>query len=320
MYSKEDGSAHPRGAKHVVRETNNIFLSQILPNSSFFLYRKLICNSVYGKLIESVSKRMTCFFDTTREDAIRRASTPLFKGSMICESDLTISFHKRKVAVLSQCHIVGFSVLERSKLVMQKLYYDHILPACNGSDNVSVVMSDTDSFLLSIRNCGDELSILQNLESVMDFSNFPKDHPLFDASKKKKPGFLKSELPDAVIREAVALRSKAYAIRATPLSSVKPIHHIRCKGVAHGAQKKLSLELFKACIHEIKSQEVEQLSIRSRCHKNELVKSLKVCFSSFDDKRHLLCPKHSVPYGSYRLKKKKTGCFLCKKEKRRFAK
>lgn len=35
---------------------------------------------------------MDAFFDTCERDFIRRSTNPLYKGSLICEDDFTISF------------------------------------------------------------------------------------------------------------------------------------------------------------------------------------------------------------------------------------
>ena len=49
------------------------------------------------------------------------------------------------------------------------------------------------------------------------------------------------------------------------------------------------------CVTEVR---VEQRNITSKDHRNRLVAANKIAFSSFDDKRYLLCNLHSCPYGS----------------------
>ena len=46
---------------------------------------------------------------------------------------------------------------------------------------------------------------------------------------------------------------------------------------------------------------MRQMNIVSKNHQNMLVQSDKVAFSSFDDKRFLMCAVHSLPYGHYRI-------------------
>jgi hypothetical protein len=51
--------------------------------------------------------------------------------------------------------------------------------------NLELLYLDTDSFILRIKT--DDLIDLEVLKENFDFSNYPRDHPLYDASKKKIP-------------------------------------------------------------------------------------------------------------------------------------
>ena len=46
-----------------------------------------------------------------------------------------------------------------------------------------------------------------------DFSNYPKDHPNYDTSKKLIPGYFKDEFGGELIDEFCGLRSKMYSIK-----------------------------------------------------------------------------------------------------------
>jgi hypothetical protein len=245
---------------------------------------------------------MDCRFNSTEERALRNSSSPLYKGSLICGEDLTISFHQKKVVEMKQCWALGFSILELSKWHMQYLYYDKIVPAL-GEGNVAVVMSDTDSFLLATNYaCEDEVMGL--LAPHMDFSNLSEDHFLYCKDRCRTPGFLKNEVPKGIISEVVALKSKTYVINTLDGETVS-----RAKGVTEKSKKKLTLKHYKKCLDEIAKVEVKEHTIRSKNHINQLLESEKVAFSSFDDKRFLTCPKHSAPYGSRLIKRKK--CYFC---------
>lgn len=251
---------------------------------------------------------MDCRFDKTREAAMRHATSPLFKGSMICGEDLTISFHKKKQIVLSQSWAVGFSILEISKYVMQSIYYKHLQPAI-GFRNLQVIMSDTDSFLVLVKNHS-ECETMSLISDIMDFSNLPTDHPLYSNLRSKQPGLLKTEVPHAKILEVVALRSKTYAIKTD--ATEESIN--KAKGVVKSVKKRIPFDAYKSCIEKIQQYEVSQNSLRSKKHINQMLESRKVAFSSYDDKRYLLCAKHSVPYGSkiidWSILNKR--CFYCR--------
>ena len=294
---------------------------------------KLVANCIYGKVrtsflcvvctlvvanlslslslppllqfIESYEKRMDCKFNHTAAKAMRHSSSPLYKGTVICGEDLSITFMKKKFVKLSQCWGVGFSILEISKYLMQRLFHREILPRL-GVGNVSIVMSDTDSFLLEVKGW-DENAIMDRLRDVMDFSNLSPDHPLYDTCRSKVPGYLKNEVPNTRILEVVALKSKTYALRTEEGDMMN-----KAKGVVNAVKKTIPFHEYRNCLNAIRELEIVQNSIRSVKHVNMLLRSKKVAFSSFDDKRYLFCPKHSAPYGSYLIRDTKEGeCPFC---------
>lgn len=279
---------------------------------------KCVCNSCFGKFIESQDKRMDCRFARTGDKAKINATSPLYKGVLICGEDLTIAFHRKKHLEMNQSWAIGFTILEISKFVMQSLYYEKVLPAL-GEGNVSLMMSDTDSFLIHVKNHKEE-EALKALASVMDFSNLPKDHKLYNNSRPKHPGYLKTEVPLASIAAVAAIKAKTYALKVDH-------HHPsadreegddkinRAKGVTTKVKDRLAFEVYKSCIDTIRAQEVKQRTIRSVKHRNQLIDSTKIAFSSFDDKRYQMCAIHSVPYGSTFIKwQERAGgvCYFCK--------
>lgn len=246
---------------------------------------------------------MDCKFERTEERAIANASSPLYKGTMICGEDLTISFHKKKTLFMRQSWAVGFSILEISKCIMYDHYYNNIQPIF-GVGNVAVLMSDTDSFLLKIKGCKVD-DVVSQLAPVMDFSNYDPNHPFFDDKRAKMPGLLKNEMPKCKILEVVALKPKTYALR-TDKNDVKTT----CKGVVGSVREKIPFEAFRECIRELKAHEVTQYTINSKNHINRLLQSRRIAFTSLDDKRHQTCAIHSTPYGSAFIQKDNT-CFFC---------
>jgi len=237
---------------------------------------------------------------------MRNSSSPLYKGSLICSEDLSISFHKKKELKLDQCWAVGFSILEISKFIMQRLYYEKIV-ARLGSGCVSIIMSDTDSFLIEVKGLT-ETEVMQRLADVMDFSNLDPSDPLFDDSRRKIPGFLKNEIPKAIILEVVALKSKTYAIRTNKNSVLN-----KAKGVVEAIKNKIPFSQYKRCVLHVHQHEVTQKTLRSKNHINQMLECKKVAFSSFDDKRFLLCSKHSAPFGSFLTDEEGMweGCYFC---------
>ena len=253
-------------------------------------------------MIESQEKRMDCRFNATRDRALRNSSSPLYKGTLVCGEDLSISFHQKKEVQMKQCWALGFSILELSKWYMQFSYYKRIIPSLHYGE-MAVVMSDTDSFLL-VTNKSSPTRAMRDLAHLMDFSNLDLDHRLYDKSRCRVPGYFKNEIPNDTISEAVALKSKTYGIATVGGKTVN-----KAKGVTEAAKAHLHVPEYRRCLQGIAQVEVTQNSIRSSRHINQMLESRKVAFSSFDDKRYLLCPVHSVPYGSKLIRRKE--CYFC---------
>ena len=151
---------------------------------------------------------------------------------------------------------------------------------------------------------------LGRLTPVMDFSNLPTNHPLYDPKRQNVTGFLKLEtdINDPVLR-FVGLRAKTYAFE-TKSSAMDS----RCKGVKKAAKRSIRFESFLRCIETKNLEFITQYSITSKDHVNRLVSTNKIAFSSYEEKRFLLCAIHSVPYESILIKHfydSGQKCFMC---------
>lgn len=134
-------------------------------------------------------------FNFTLESAAKNFRCPTLRAVSFSGEDATMTFHSRKFAKYDQSWLVGFTILELSKLHMYKSWYDTIMPTF-GEDNVDMLFSDTDSLCFQIRHIGDADTALEMLAPIMDFSNLPPSHRLFDDSRKNALGYFKSEISD----------------------------------------------------------------------------------------------------------------------------
>ena len=282
------------------------------PTESLKNMYKLLANSLYGKLIEGTAKRVDCYLCTgNREKAMKYASSPRFRHALICSHDCVISFLQKPVMPMRQNWAVGFSVLEISKFVMQSFLYKTLKPALADKGGCSVVMSDTDSFLVASHLSSSD-ALLERIKHVVDFSNYPSSHRLFDTANAKELGFPKNEVPGAEITAFVGLRSKSYAFKTS-----HHLLHVRSKGVRRPFRRDITFDSMAKCLspdNEKPFHAVDYVEIRTKDHIPGLVFGRKTAFSAFDDKRYLLCPSHSVPYGSslIELSEKVLGnCYFC---------
>jgi hypothetical protein len=269
---------------------------------------KLLCNSLYGKTIESNEKRVDCRFNFDEKQASQRFRCPTLKGSVICDDNFTVSFHRKKQVTMDQMWSIGFSVLERSKLIMQRLYYETIKPAFG--DKCSVVMSDTDSFCLLVEEPDVETAV-RKIKHVMDFSNYPDNHPLRDDTKKNELGLIKNELPGAsCMTKFAGVKPKTYVVMTADDDRAMA----KAKGVKRPMIKSLRYADYKKVIFGAESFRVKQMGLLARDYINRMVETDKVAFSSLYDQRWLLCAIHTCPYGSRLIEEaeKMNGkCPLC---------
>ena len=266
---------------------------------------KMLSNAVYGKMIESTANRMDASFVFEESHATLKFSDPLYRGSLVLDEHFTVSFNSKREVYLRQAWPIGFSILELSKLVMARLYYDVIQPEFG--ERTTVLMSDTDSVLLLAPGATPD-DICRRLSAVMDFSNYDPSHPLYDASRKNVVGLLKNEVSQDVIIRFAGVRSKTYAFETRGQHT-----ETRAKGVSKIYRRKIPFTAFKQCLDTIRSYNTTQVSLQAKNHANLLVRSEKCAFNSLDDKRYLLCAIHSVPYGSWLIKQheRTKRCYFC---------
>ena len=157
---------------------------------------------------------------------------------------LVAIFLEKKKVVLDRKYSVGFTILELSKLAMFQYYYDVILPRF-GRRNVSILLSDTDSFIFHIKNYTKN-EIRWKLGDVMDFSNIPAANKMCNATRKNVPGFLKDETPAGDIVECIALKSKCYALRTHMSATGEMLEEKKYKGITKPRVKRMCINNYRS--------------------------------------------------------------------------
>ena len=161
----------------------------------------------------------------------------IYKSYENCDS---YTFKQNEVLMNKPIYL-GFSVLELSKLVMYKTYYDK-LQYYFKQEIFHVLYLDTDSFVLSF-NTEDTIKDLKFLEGIFEFSNLDKNHELFSDKNKKAIGKFKIEAPkDICVDEFVCLRSKMYAFQSGNISKNN------LKGISKRQSKQIRFEEYKNCL------------------------------------------------------------------------
>ena len=149
-----------------------------------------------------------------------------------------------------------------------------------------LLFTDTDSFCVAIEH-PDVFGEMATFKDCFDFSEYPRDHPLYDESNRKVVGKFKDELHGACMTKFVGLRPKLYSFEYIDAHG-----QAREKNTAKGVQKcvkdnKLAFADYERCLREMCVEQVSVNSIRSDHHKLYTYNVNKIGLSAYDDKRYI---------------------------------
>ena len=122
-------------------------------------------------------------------------------------------------------------MLELSKLHVYDFHYNHMKVKYPRVNQLRLLFTDTDSLAYVVQTDGIYKDIAIDAADRYDFSEYPLDHPLYDASNRKALGFLKDELNSVPTREFVGLRPNCYAIHCTGKTDKNVLQHMCSKTI-----------------------------------------------------------------------------------------
>lgn len=165
-------------------------------------------NSVFGKTMENIRKRVDVRLVTDTKKLIKWASKPTYVSSKIFNENL-VAVHKiKETLTLNRPAYVGMCILDLSKTLMYDFHYNHIK---NKYDNkAKLLFTDTDSLTYEIE-AEDVYQDFLNNKNLFDNSDYQKSSLYFDNTNKKVIGKFKDEAAEVPIVEFVGLRSKMYS-------------------------------------------------------------------------------------------------------------
>ena len=171
-------------------------------------FRKLMTNSIYGKTMENLRKRINVRLVNNERDFLKYTSRPTYVTHKIFDKDYAAIHEIKPVLVLNKPIYVGFTVLELSKWNMYDFHYNFI----KKNSSAELLFTDTDSLTYEIKssNIYDEF---YKHKDLFDFSNYPKDSKFYDDTNKKVINKMKDEASGVIIDEFVGLKSKIYSIK-----------------------------------------------------------------------------------------------------------
>ena len=236
---------------------------------------KLIINSVYGKTMENVRKRVNVKLIDNEKKCLKIVSRPSFVSQKILDKNL-VALHKIKpVLLLNKPIYVGFSILELSEMIMYDWHYNYFVKKFD----CSLLFTDTNSLVYEIRSNDSVYDEVFRNKELFGFSGYDRESVYYDCTNKKVIGKMKDEMSGKIIAEFVGLRSKMYSI-----VTVDDEELTRAKGV----NLKLVHSEFKDVLFDKKVVRHCMKRILAKRNKIGTYNICKISLSCFDDKRFVL--------------------------------
>ena len=166
-------------------------------------YFKLMNNSVFGKTMENLKKRMSVKLVNNAKDYVKCISKPSFVSKKIFSKNFVAIHEIKPVLILNKPIYARFSILDLTKLLMYEFHYKDI----KSKFDAKLLFTDTDSLVYEIKT-EDVYEDFHQDKNLFDFSNYP----FFDLANKKVIGKMKDEFKGKNINEFVGLKSMMYLL------------------------------------------------------------------------------------------------------------
>ena len=229
---------------------------------------------------------------TTDRKRSKLVSEPNYHTMNLIAENLSIIAMKKIKVKMNKPIYLGLSILEISKILIYKFWYDYMKPKY--SDNVKLCYTDTDSFIINMKTKDFYKDIAYNVEDRFDTSNYEVYRPLPIGKNKKVIGLMKDELGGKVITEFVTLRPKTYLYLTVDCKEDK-----RAKGTKKCVAKRIiKFNDYKNCLLNDEVVLKSQQGFKSKVHNVHTENINKITLSSHDNKRIILLHKIMIyPYG-----------------------
>ena len=231
---------------------------------------KLMNNSVFGKTMENIRKRVDVRLITDEKNFLKYASKPTYVTSKIFNENL-VALHKiKETLTLNRPAYVGMCILDLSKTLMYDFHYNYIKK--NYGDKAKLLFEAEDVY-----------QDFWNDKNKFDNSDYPESSPYFNKTNKKVIGKFKDEAAGVPICEFVGLRSKMYSYIKDNQKGGKT-----AKGIKKNVIKKDTRhENYKETLFCNKQIHQKMKTIRSQNHELCSYEINKVSLSCFDDKKYI---------------------------------
>ena len=241
---------------------------------------KLMNNSVFGKTMENIRKRVDVRLVTDEKKLLKLTSKPTYVSSKIFNENL-VAVHKiKETLTLNRPAYIGICILDLSKTLMYDFHYNYIKNKYGYK--AKLLFTDTDSLTYEIE-AKDVYKDFFKDKDKFDNSDYPEYSPFFYKTNKKVIGKFKDEAAGIPIIEFVGLRSKMYSYIKDNQKGGKT-----AKGIKKNVIKNNIIhDDYKETLFDNKQMYHKMKTIRSENHQLGSYELNKVSLSCFDDKRYI---------------------------------
>ena len=256
---------------------------------------KLMNNSVFGKTMENIRKRVDVRLVTSKEKLLKLASKPTYVSSKIFNENL-VAVHKiKETLTMNRPAYIGMCILDLSKTLMYDFHYNYIKHKYG--NKAKLLFTDTDSLTYEIETKDAYADFWKNKDKF-DNSDYNKESPFYNAVNKKVIGKFKDESAGIPITEFVGLRSKMYSYVKDNEQTARTAKGIKKQVII----KDIKHEDYKNVLFNNEQIHHKMKTIRSEKHQLGSYELNKISLSCFDDKRFI----HengltSYAYGHYQI-------------------
>ena len=235
---------------------------------------KLMINSVYGKTMENLTKRINVRLVNNEKDFLKYTRRPIYITHKIFGNDYAAIHEIKPVLILNKPIYIGFTVLDLSNWKMYDFYYNFV----KKNFDAELLFTDTVGLTYEIKS-KDVYEKIFKWKDLFDFSNYSKDSKFFNETNKNVIGKMKDEFGGVIVIEFAGFKSKIYSIK-----KIDGKEHNTAKGVSIATE----FNKFKDVLYNKKIIRHQMKRIQSKKHKLGTYEIDKISLSCFDNKRYVL--------------------------------
>ena len=256
---------------------------------------KLMNNSVFGKNMGNLRKRVDVRLVTDEKKLDKLISKPSFVSSKIFKENLMAVHKVKETLTLNRPAYVGMCILDLSKMLMYDFHHNYIKKKYG--NRARLLFTDTDSLTYEIE-AEDVYKDFWNDKDMFDNSDYPENSPYYCNVNKKIIGKFKDEACGIPITEFIGLKSKMYSYIKDNEKGGRTAKGIKKNIIKNNIRH----EDYKNTLINSEQMRHKMKTIRSQGHQLGSYEINKVLLSCFDDK----CYIHnngisSYAYGNYRV-------------------